>query len=180
VYAADQAIAHLVTRLRASFGQPTQDPGGFIHLSQHPEQEWRGGHQEAGATLEQRCQAVLDPQDLQFVALIRDGAKELWPDLFDDPAMEPFFRAGYTVDLRRRFYRDFALDLPHHVRDLGRIAYPLIGRGLDRVVLDVQRGAIYYYRMDPRSYLMGVTLNQFAVAVADVKMEWLSRPPIPA
>jgi hypothetical protein len=122
----------------------------------------------------QRCEAVLDPHDLQFVALVRDGIVEFCVDQFDERAMEPYFRAGYTVALRRKFYRELAPELQYHVRDLGRIGYPLIGRGLDRIVLDVQRGAIYYYRLDAGSYLMGVTLNQFSVAVADVKMEWLS------
>jgi hypothetical protein len=172
---ADQAVADLVTRLRATFGQVTQDPGGYLYLAQHPEIATWSAPDLAGAASTEGYRSALHPDDLQFVALVRRGTVEHAEDLFDHAEMEDFFRAGYTTTLRRRFYTAFAPELEFHVRDLSRIVHPLIGRGVNRVVLDVQRGAVYFYRLDSDTYLVGVTLNQFKVTLADMKMEWLCR-----
>jgi hypothetical protein len=172
---ADQAVAHLVTSLRATFGQGTQDPGGYLYLAQHPEIATWPAPDPAGAAPTEGYRSALHPDDLQFVALVRRGTIVHCEDVFDHEDTEDFFRAGYTTTLRRRFYTAFAPELEFHVRDLSRIVHPIIGRGLNRVVLDVQRGAIYFYRLDSETYLVGITLNQFKVSIADMKMEWLCR-----
>lgn len=172
---ADIGVAELVTELRESFGQRGQNPGGYDSAKIADPFVW-SPPDVASLDLLERIHAVLDPGDLQFVALVHDGAIRNALDVFDDPAAEVFFRAGYTPSLRRDFYRRFVTDLDQHARDIGRIANGVIGRGMRRIVLDVQRGAIYYYRMDLESYLVGITLNQDQVVLADLKMEWLSRP----
>src|SRR5262249_25839061 len=104
---ADRAVAKLVTRLRRSFGQPTQDPGGYQYLARHPDIVRWPPVDAVHATLDERCRAALDPEDLHFVAVVRHGYLQHCTDVFDKMAMEPFFRAGYTVERRRRFYTEF-------------------------------------------------------------------------
>jgi len=172
---ADMAVAALVTELRAGFGQQSQDPGGFGVPAIDEMLGWTPPEITGG--LEARIRAVLDPQDLQYVAVLHDGTPALVRDVFDDDAAEVFFRAGYTPAVRRDFYGRFLPTLEQHVRDIGGIVNAAIGRDLRRLVLDVQRGAIFVYRLDLRTFLVGITLNQNRVPLADLKTEWLSRPP---
>lgn len=176
---ADIAIGELVTVLRAGFGQREQNPGGydFTKLPIDP-LTWEPP-ETAGTDLEARVDAVLHPRDLQFVALVHDGSIRFQRDLFDHPEAEVFFRAGYTPALRREFYLRFAPEVKQHACEIGGIVNGAIGRGMERLVLDVQRGAIYYYRVGLRTYLIGITLNQDFVTLADLKTEWLSRLPVP-
>jgi hypothetical protein len=172
---ADAAVADLVTELRASFGQQGQNPGGFE--AARDDELYRWTPPDVGGDLEARVGAVLNPLDLQYVAIVQDGALEFVRDVFDDDAAEVFFRAGYTPSARRAFYAQFLPTLEKHAQDIGGIINRAVGRGMRRLVLDVQRGAIYSYRLDLRTYLIGITLNQDRVALADLKTEWLSRPP---
>ncbi|GAB1639729.1 hypothetical protein [Krasilnikovia sp. MM14-A1259] len=172
---ADMAVAAMVTEIRDSFGQRPQAPGGYGRDEVPDPFAWTPP--DAGSALESRIRAVLDPVELQYVAVLYDGSMELVRDVFDEPAAEVYFRAGYTPAVRRDFYARFLPTLERHAQEIGGIVNPAVGRGLRRLVLDVQRGAIYYYRVDPRTYLVGVTLNQDRVPHADLKTEWLSRPP---
>jgi hypothetical protein len=173
--AADAAVAELVTELRAGFGQQSQNPGGYRAVA--TEDPFRWNPPAVGDSLQARIRAVLDPADLQYVAVLHDGELALVHDVFDDDAAEVFFRAGYSPATRRDFYARFLPTLEQHVRDIRGIINPAVGRGLRRLVLDVQRGAIYAYGLDQRTYLIGITLNQDRVALADLKTEWLSLPP---
>ncbi|MDI6104013.1 hypothetical protein QLQ12_36030 [Actinoplanes sp. NEAU-A12] len=174
---ADMAIAELVTEVRRSVGQQGQNPGGFNIVKAPTDPLAWEPPADADGDLRSRVAAVLDPGDLQFVTLIQDGEAVLETDVFGERAAARFFRAGYTPARRRDFYRWLAPLLDSHAREIGRIVYPAIGRGLRRLTLDVQRGAIYYRKIDDCLYLVGVTLNQEGVIVADLKSEWLSRPP---
>jgi hypothetical protein len=173
--AADIAVADLVTELRAGFGQQGQNPGGYRAAAADDPFGWIPP--AAAGSLEARIQAVLDPADLQYVAVLHDGALSLVRDVFDDEAAEVFFRAGHTPAARRDFYARFLPTLEQHTREIGGIINAAAGRGLRRLVLDVQRGAIFSYRLDLRTYLIGITLNQDRVALTDLKTEWLSLPP---
>jgi hypothetical protein len=80
-----------------------------------------------------------------------------------------------TVDARRKFYNDFAMELSNVVSTLGRLTRSSVGGRLFRLVLDVEQGAIFYYRLRVNDYLVGVTLDQDQVHVADDKMALLAR-----
>ncbi len=171
---ADTAVANLATELRAGFGQQSQNPGSYGSSTLDDLLSWRPPATSGG--LRARIQAALDPADLQYVAVLHNGSVEVTEDVFDDDAAEVFFRAGYTPAVRREFYARFLPTLERHTQDIGVIVNAAVGRGLRRLVLDVQRGAIVSHRLDLRTYLIGITLNQDRVALADLKSEWLSRP----
>ncbi|WP_229069026.1 hypothetical protein [Actinoplanes sp. DH11] len=171
---ADTALAVLVDDVRASIGQSRQNYGGYdlTGLTIDP-LTWRPP--PAGGNLDQLADAILRPADLQFVAVVRDGSTIFTRDVFDHPAAEEYFRVRFTPARRRDFYLAFAPRLGPHVRRLAGIANVAIGRGMSRLILDMQWGAVCYYRIDLRTYLVGVTLNQGAVVVTDLKSEWLSQ-----
>jgi len=172
VLEADRGIARLIRDLRGDFGQTSQDHGGYGKVGDGVE-PW-SPHGPGPSDFPTACREVLAPNDLQYVALVESGIVTHQDDLFGDAAVEErFFRAGHTVEARRHFYQQFAEELDARARDLGRRVHAVIGRGLHRIVFDVQRGAVYFYRVGPESYLMGVTLNQPEVFTADLKMEWL-------
>ncbi|MEU5552570.1 hypothetical protein ABZ738_22600 [Micromonospora sp. NPDC047793] len=174
---ADMAVAELVTELRAGFGQRSQDPGGFQNAELDNSLRWVPP--EIHGDLDARIRAVLDPLDLQYVAVLHEGRLIVVNDVFDEGATEVFFRAGHTPAGRRDFYARFLPTLQQHSLDIGGIVNATIGRNMRRLVLDVQRGAICAYRVDPRTTLVGITLNQDQVALTDIKTEWLSRTPHP-
>jgi hypothetical protein len=169
---ADAAIAKLIENLMRSAGQGSENHGGydFTRLELDP-LTWQLPPQtgEPG----QLADAVLDPEDLQYVAVVRDDEIVMHRDVFDHPAARRFFRAKHTPERRRRFYREFVPRLGFYSRRITGLTNAAIGGGLHRLVLDVRWGAMYFYRIDLRTYLVGITLNQEAVVVSDLKTEWL-------
>jgi hypothetical protein len=185
---ADESIACLINELRQRIGLRTQNPGGFKTQKQStlsgdlskpfamPASD-TALHIEgidSDGSLSTLCQAAVDPADLQLVSVCRGPNLKLSVDYFGHEQVGRFFTL-ITIDSRRKFYADLALGLPHMLGPFRRLARSTVGGQLLRVTLDVEQGAVYYYRLNSADYLVGVTLDQSQVNVADKKMALLAR-----
>jgi hypothetical protein len=175
VHATDEAISALVGRLRNRMGLTEQNPGSF-----HRRGETRSDRSLPPAVAGQRdraefglMEAEVDPADLHLAALMAPG-DELVVDQLGHPQLSRFFGL-IGVEARRKFYAEFARDLPKTAGQLGRLVRTSVGGSLVRLVLDVEQGAVYWYRLGAGRYLMGVTLDQEQVEAADDKMARLAR-----
>jgi hypothetical protein len=173
----DRAIAGLVTTLRQQVSLGSQNPGAWA--SAKPEEAALplvdtvavAPHVtgSAGDRVSTLMRDRVHPSDLHLVALCRGARIEFWADQLDHPQLGPYFQE-ISVSERRLFYENMCHTLPMTVRKLGRMTASAIGGKVERVVLDVEQGAIYYYRIGPGEYLVGVTLDQRQVARSDDKV----------
>lgn len=180
----DSAIGLLVTELRRLISQQSQNPGSWITPKPDDAEDIARGHRIAGppphidgddTTAVARLLAEsIDPADLQFVTYCRDFQILFAADHLGHPAIGSYFQR-ISVAERRAFYYQFCEVIPAEVRKLGRMVSTIIGGRLERVVLDVEQGAVYYYRIRPGEYLVGVTVDQGRVAVTDSKIARLAR-----
>lgn len=118
------------------------------------------------------CRHALHRADLHYVAVYRLGQPSWCADIFDDPALAPFFQRVKPADRRQGYVR-----LIRHVtlqaRRFGHLLRLVRSDSLVRLVLDVARGAIYVLPLNEDDYLVGVTLNQGRVEQADQKIRAL-------
>ena len=181
---ADRAVAGLATRLRAQLSLGSLNPGGWESAADvEPLPVWEdvGAHVTAGEGPLTACLAAVRAQDLHLVAHVVDGEVRAMVDCLGDPSLAPFFRQ-ITVDARRRFYHGFVQELGALATKLNRAVRPVVGGLMARLVLDVEMGAIYYYRLRSGEYLVGVTIDQSRVRAADDRMSALAEeltPPGP-
>lgn len=189
---ADIALTHLVTGLRKRLSLGPENPGGWLTwLSAKPSDENRPHRQaerarfDAGHSLPHiegdqdnrwvdLCRAEVDHGDLHYVAYCRDGEVLFSIDQLGHDRLMSFY-TQISVEARRNFYHDFCRQFPLLVGRLGRIVGPVIGSRLERVVLDVEQGALYSYRIGTAEYLVGVTIDQSQVPAADDKMARLAQ-----
>jgi hypothetical protein len=125
------------------------------------------------------CKDLLHWDDLHYVALHRRG-KLVWrADIFDDPALSPFFQR-VTPDGRRRGYDRLARQLTLQAR-LFRQALALVrSERLTRLVLDVARGAIFAIPLTEEVSIIGATLVQNSSHEADRKLRTMRDPVLAA
>ncbi|PPK67612.1 hypothetical protein V5P93_005361 [Actinokineospora auranticolor] len=182
VHKADQAMAELTTALRRDLGLDDQNPGGFVAsadpvASDHPV----AVHSFQTTALSPRstairdlASAVIDPSALQWVAYYAGEAVIFTVDCLDDPALADF-HTSVTVESRRDRLRALTREVPTIAtrcnRIVGRLLEPV---PLDRVTFDPEHGALYYRRLTPGSFLLGMTLRQERVAEAETAMERLT------
>lgn len=182
----DVAIAELATALRRQLSLQSQDPGSWI--STKPGDEASSGQRPRLSTgpdvspyiesseddeVDNLFLAAVRPDDLHYLARCHDGEVVFSVDQLGHRRLKSFF-TQITVEERRSFYRDFCRQLPVAIWMLGRMVGPAIGARLERVVLDVEQGAIYYYRVRSGEYLVGVTIDQEQVAQADERIARLA------
>ncbi|MDX3659895.1 hypothetical protein PV646_21560 [Streptomyces sp. ID05-26A] len=182
VRTADHAVSELVTGLRARISLHSQNPGGW---SSEDEVEALTSIEPAREPLVEvtaevpdrvlaACRAAVRHEDLHYVAYCADGAVLAEVDQFGHPSIAPFF-TQMTVEARRTFYRGFSQELGTVARRFNRlVAGSAPGGLLMRLVLDVEQGAVYYYRLSTGSYLAGVTINQARVSGADDRLAALA------
>ena len=187
VRSCDEVVAVLATEQRRRLSLGTQNPGGFalsaadartghgtgtdkVHIARETAADLPSGRL---AEVEAACVHAVAPADLHYVALHTDRATALLVDCMDHDDVSRFFTQTSVSD-RRAFYRRFGRGLPHLVGRFTRLTAPVIGTRLMRVVLDLEQGAIYYYRLGQGRYLVGVTLDQAEVAAADEKVAELA------
>ncbi|GIH79613.1 hypothetical protein [Planobispora longispora] len=115
------------------------------------------------------CVAMLDQDDLHFVAYYADGRCCFYTDVLDDADLAHFFHET-DQEQRRGIYLKAGHQLNWLTGRLNRQLRRIEGGILIRTVLDVERGALYFYWVDETRYLIGVTLDQRKVDVADDKM----------
>ncbi|MBB5959186.1 hypothetical protein FHS29_005806 [Saccharothrix tamanrassetensis] len=173
---ADRAVAELATALRADLSLGSLNPGGWATFgAPRPLTGTEPGepHVTVAVGAPASCADAVRAQDLHLVAHVAGGEVQTMADRFDDPALGPFFKQ-ITVDARRRFYLGFARELGGLATRLNRAVRPVVGGLLVRAVLDVEMGAIYYYRLGPGEYVVGVTIDQSRVGEADDRMSALA------
>lgn len=176
VRAADRAVAALVTAIRQHVSLSTQNPGGWLTerppgkdpapvRSEPGATKVRGdaGHRYAGPLTD-----ALEPSILPYVAYHR-GDDEVAVDRFDHPAAARYF-GHITPQARRNFYSQWGRRFPQLAGELVQVTRKAFGGPLLRVVLDLEQGAIYYFRVRPGEHLFGVTFDQSEVAAADDRM----------
>jgi hypothetical protein len=120
------------------------------------------------------CKGHIKTDDLHYVAYYVDGKCAFYLDVFDSHQLEAYF-TEVTPDRRREEYLRLSVHLDGWLRDLNRSFEDIDSGVLIRLVLDVERGALYYYKVDGRRFLVGVTLDQSVVHKADSAMTKLTR-----
>jgi hypothetical protein len=190
----DRRAARLANELRALVNLQTQNPGGFRSArpaetsaqADQADSARRGPGRCTGSSLEVRgepgrvlsalCGAV-DPADLHFAAYIRAGVWQCSADVLGHPLLAAFFSRLTTAEVRRSSYQAFGSWLcigPESL--LGQLTLDMedvIGK-LERIVVDVEQGAFYCYRLGNDDFVLGVTLDQGEVSRADDKMAMLA------
>lgn len=115
------------------------------------------------------CRPMVAVADLHYVAYFVDHSCRFYLDVLDDAAIQGYFDMA-TPEQRRDRYVAHGRYLDQLLTGLNRSFLDIDSGILIRVVLDVERGALYYYWVDDRRFLIGVTLNQAMVDKADRKM----------
>ncbi|MER5755461.1 hypothetical protein [Streptomyces sp. NPDC002088] len=191
VPAMDAAMNHLVTRIRTEVHSlPDELPGGDPHAKAHlrtgagPE----GPHVDFGtaaepdAVYEERLRSLwrthVNTTDLHYAGYYRDWTLVCVGDVFDAHELGPRF-IGVSVRTRRTAYRDLSRSLRGHLvrltDALALVAPPVPGRApVDRLVLDVQEGAVYVHWTSPGAFVLGVTLDQRQVDNAERRLQGLA------
>lgn len=165
----DQAVAALVTELRCQLSRGGQNPGG-----------WKPGdptHERVPSPVQSAteigptaiaCRDALSVAQLHYVAWIKNREIVYAADALDIPQLSRFFpNRDITPARRREMYERLAWLLGLVSPELSGLIEPVVGEPLQRMVLDVEGGAIYWYRRAAGEFLMGVTLDQSQVQHAD-------------
>ncbi|MBN1174029.1 MAG: hypothetical protein JXA67_17785 [Micromonosporaceae bacterium] len=174
---ADQRLSTAATNLRGLASQGDQSPGGFRFRedaiptdepSQPPVLMGRPDHPLAAL-----CQAAVTPHGLHYCAFHQADGSRVSADILGDELLTQFFAVIRPAE-RRRFYQGFEPEFAAVVGELCRTVSPVIGPPLNRVVLDVEQGALYFNRLGHGTYLIGVTVNQWRVNQADDRISDLA------
>jgi hypothetical protein len=187
--AADRTLAHLVTTIRRQIGLGSQNPGGWqtsrpvqIPDSRVAESSLTSGTRDSGQFVfrgeESRYvvnlfRTAVSPVDLHYVAYFQDGNFVSSADCLGDPSIGHLF-TQITPDTRRRSYGGIGRRFKVLAGQFGHLMKTGVNGRLVRAVLDVEQGAIYYYRISDEVYLVGVTTSQPAVSKADDQMKKLA------
>jgi hypothetical protein len=172
---ADQAVAELATRLRSDLSRSNQNPGGWVLRRRSGQSATSEAdvtsmvHTEEGiGPVATACRAALTITDLHFVGWVKNRDLVFAADLLEAPALSRFFpNVAVTPAIRREFYCRLARRLSVLFPELTAMIEPVAGDPLYRLVLDVEEGAVYCYRLAPGQFLIGVTLDQDRVSQAD-------------
>ena len=117
----------------------------------------------------QACREALHRDDLHYLGVFRRGQLTWRVDIFDDPALAPFFQR-VTPWSRRRNYDRLIRQVNLQVRRFRHLLALVSSHQLIRLVLDVAHGAIYVLPLSGDEYLVGVTLTRSQAEQADRKM----------
>jgi hypothetical protein len=115
------------------------------------------------------CASELSRDDLHFVAYYIDGACRFSVDVLNDRALDSFYdEVGREV--RRHKYEEHGRFIHDQVVAFDRRFDKIDAGALIRVVLDVEKGAYFYFVLEKNRFLVGVTMDQERVDEADGKM----------
>lgn len=161
---ADKCTCELADHLRGWLGLPLQNLGGWAsHKPLTAAEISRDRPEPTGENLA----AALAPNSLIYLARNRQGTIVEEADLFDHDEVAAARPAHLNAGSVRSFYRRLTNEFGMHSRQLGQTTRQAVRGRMLRIVLDVEQGAVYYYRLGPADYLVGVTVNQSQVARAD-------------
>jgi hypothetical protein len=188
----DRAMNRLITRIRTEVHSlPDESPGGVPQAEPHlgTSEAAQRLHLDFGTAtapdleyerkLRDLWRTHVNTTDLHYVGYYRDGILVCVGDVFDNPELGPRF-LDVSVRTRRTAYRDLPRTLRSHLVRLAD-AVGLIdpspdgGASVDRLVLDVQEGAVYVHWISPRAFLLGVTLDQRQVGNAESRLVGLAQ-----
>ncbi len=168
----DQGAAKLATDLRGLVRQPSQNPGGWQTETYDPSSsdgDITPYLTEAGDS-EPILTRALRPTGLHYLSHHRLGEQVSAVDILVHPDLEQFFNRGATVADRRTGYQRLSRDLSLLALQVSRDLRRAITGEVERLVLDLEIGAVYYYLLAPDEYLFGVCLDQDWVSHADEAM----------
>jgi hypothetical protein len=179
---ADIFTSELATLLRDQMGLPPQNLGGW--RTPAPTAQGQGREELIPGmthlpvihrwgpenTVAKRLSGALNPAELIYLARVGNGHVVEEVDLFDHAEVVAARPPGEPPETARAYYRRLAEECGMYARQLGQIARQAVRGRLLRVVLDVEQGAIYYYRLSSAEFLVGLTLNQKRVSEADEKL----------
>lgn len=160
---ADKYTCWLSDVLRGQIGLPHQNPGGWRTADKQLEplttppaelHTWPDGL--AGG----RLATELHPSGLVYLARCRRGRIEEEADLFAHPRVAQGRPPRVGPDKPRLFYRELTQGFAVYAREFSQTARQAVRGRVLRIVLDVEQGAVFYYRLGPTEYLVGVTINQ--------------------
>lgn len=190
VPALDEAMNRLVTRLRTEvYNLPDENPGGAegasrAELDTVQKLTFEGGLRHDPARVGQLrgiWHRFVNPTDLQYASYFQHWTLTCAGDAFEDPGLSPRF-LDMTASARRALYRDLAGRLRGTVARLQDVLRPITRDPIDRLVLDVQEGAVYLHRLPTGldDLVIGVTMDQFLVGRAEQRLrELVSEIPAP-
>ncbi len=174
----DRSLIRLVDQLREDIGLSSQNPGGLVSVTGTaplPPNGHGSGLEDVREPLTRSGDPTAAPPDIEVVfdgtalhwlGLLRDRDVVFTADRFADPGLAGHFRL-MSAAARRRFYREFAGEFVYLTGRLDRLVRSPLGGPLERMVLDVEQGALTANRLGPREYLLGVTLNQDQVGAVE-------------
>jgi hypothetical protein len=187
---ADRALSELVTEVRAHIGLGSENPGGWGSL--RPAAAPAGERPDEAVSVPDTAddtalvlqgvetddllrlfRAAVNPADVHYAAYHQGGHLVSAADCLDDGSIRHLF-TQITPAARRRKYGDIGASFPVLARRFGQLMTAAVSGRLLRAVLDVEQGAIYYYRLADNAYLIGVTLQQAEVKSADDRMAALA------
>ncbi|MFE9253642.1 hypothetical protein [Streptomyces sp. NPDC006879] len=185
--AMDEAMNALITRIRDEvYSLPDELLGG--DRSARPAANARDAG--AVASVEFGTAAAQDPDyeqrlrdlwrahvnttDLHYAGYYRDWTLVCVGDVFESDALGPRF-TNVSVRARRTAYRDLSRTLRGHLVRLTDALGLIVSAPVDRLVLDVQQGAVCVLWTSPREFLLGVTLDQRRVGEAERRLSGLAR-----
>jgi hypothetical protein len=158
----DHAMTDLTNGLRGLLDLPTQNVGG-----------WSAGPGPEHQATEDLVRGAVDPANLHYVARFRVGHPPVTEDVFDTEHLRRYFHLRNRATLRK-FYLEFAGEMLNAAGQVNRLMRTTVGGVVRRIVLDVEQGALAYYRVGVGDYLVGVTLSQDQVSAMDDKLAWLA------
>jgi hypothetical protein len=119
------------------------------------------------------CRDTLSIDDLHYFAYYTKDRAAFRIDCLDDPLIPKTMMGHNDAVERRRGYHAYGPELRKMMNDLDETFEEMESGKLIRLVLDVERGAIYYFVIDSNRYIIGVTLDQRAIHVADRRLQML-------
>ncbi len=179
----DRTLNEVVRRIRTEVHHlSNEDLGGTLDTELTALEGVTELHVEVGLLVEAKepedwhgvWSRFVNPVDLQYAAYYRDWALVCAGDAFDDPSLRVRL-TNMPNQVRRAMYRDLAARLRADITRLRHALRPVSDAPIDRLVLDVQEGAVYIHWPDhgTGTFLLGVTVEQPRVAEAENRLRGL-------
>jgi hypothetical protein len=181
VHDADKAMAKTVQRIRRHLRLGDPNPGGFnpppddgdAFPSGDPVVDRGGTPTDQDEEFVGLARRLVRPRDLHFVARFEHGAWTSSADVLDDRSLDHFFQ---SINRRRRRegYQSIGRQFQGTSSTMDGALRGVAGGRMVNTVLDVEEGAVYFRRLRPDCYLMGVTLDQSQVEQAQLRFAELA------
>lgn len=163
----DRRTAMAANDLRGLIGQSPVNYGGWMSTTDGPAST-AGPAPAPRVTADdprtdECCRASLESGELDYVAVYQDGRLTATGNVLRDPRLRRFLIRRTPAE-SETFYAHFGVPVASQVREIAMSVHGVIGRRIDHVSFDVERGAVCYRRVDERTYVVAVTLDQNLVS----------------